>query len=286
MFPSDVMRNQYLDTIDTRTDKQVKDLLRNFLITSGSLGADESMVKQLLDSLQRKNGSFERLMEDEFCKRLLKGCLNGKTPPWEGNTWILDLLPDHPKFALDALNAYFLAHIQLLPDGRFAGLEDAMGLIRAKYVQSPKSSLLQSLQPYQFECLIDALYHEMGYSTSLTPKTYNGGRDVIAYKKDPGEREMLLVQCSTSKQKIGVEAARALLGVVSHEKATKGVFVSTSEFTREAKKLEKRNPRLELIGNKDLQQLLNEYFGSNWPKHVDFIISDSMLKMRRARKSN
>jgi restriction system protein len=77
-----------------------------------------------------------------------------------------------------------------------------------------------------------------------------------------------------------VEEARALLGVVSNEKATKGVLVSTSEFTSEARKLEKDNRRLELICNKDLQILLNKYFGPKWPQYVDSIIARSSTKKR------
>jgi len=231
--------------------------------------------------LEHDKYRFEELMKMEYYKRLFRGYLNGETAIWEGNTWIIDLLPLSPKLALDALHAYFLAHIQLLPDGRFQGLQDAMALIRAKFIETPQNSLLLSLDPYQFEHVIDALYTEMGYTTTLTQKTYDKGRDVIAEKKGVGEREKMLIQCRRTERSVGVEEVRALLGTVSNEKATKGVFVSTSEFTHEAKKLETENPRLELIGNKDLQVLLNSYFGSNWPKHVDFIISRSLSKLRK-----
>ena len=54
--------------------------------------------------------------------------------PWERVTWILDLLPDHLSKAVDALDAYFLAHIQFLPDGRMDGLEDAEAVIRQRYL--------------------------------------------------------------------------------------------------------------------------------------------------------
>lgn len=219
------MRDEYLETIHTRTDEEVINLLRNFLIPSGSLGADKWAFEYLMHCLKHDKDKFERLMEMEYYKRLFKGYLNGKTAIWEGNTWIIDLLPHHPKLALDALHTYFLAHIQLLPDGRFQGLQDAMALIRTKFIETPQSSLLLSLDSYQFEHLIDALYTEIGYTTTLTQRMYDKGRDIIADRKDVGEREKLLIQCRRTERNVGVEEVRALLGVVSNEKATKGVFL-------------------------------------------------------------
>lgn len=279
-FPTDSMRKQYLDSIQNRSENEVIDMLRNFLIPSGSLGADKYGFEWLMHCLKHDKERFEKLMETEFHKRLFRGYLDGETTIWEGNTWIIDLLPHYPKIALDALHAYFLAHIQFLPDGRWNGLQDAMAIIRAKFIQTPKSSLLSSLDPYQFEHVIDSLYMEMGYKTTLTRRTYDEGRDIIAVKEKPGEKEKLLIQCRRKKNNVGVEATRSLLGVVSHEKANKGVLVSSKGFTPSAKRFQNANPRLELLGNGDLQILLNTYFGSKWANHIDYIISKSMEKSR------
>lgn len=154
-----------------------------------------------------------------------------------------------------------------------------MAIIRAKFINiAHPDSLLLDLDPYQFEHLIDGLYAEMVYDTILTPRTHDGGRDVIAEKKDIGERERLLIQCKRIKKNVSVNEVRALLGVVSNDKATKGVLVATSKFTVSSKKLAKENSRLELISGKDLQPLLNKFFGSKWPTHLDFIISNSLSR--------
>lgn len=279
MFPTDAIRDQYLATIHARTDKEVIDLLRNFLITSGSLGCDKMTFEYLIYCMGQDKDTFNKLMEIEYYKRLLKGFFNRKEPIWEGNTWVIDLLPHSPKLALDALYAYFVAHIQQLPDGRWDGLNDAMALIRAKFIELVHPiSLLLSLDPYQFEHLIDTLYTEMGYVTSLTPRTHDKGRDIIAIREEVGEKEKLLIQCKRTKNSVGVKEARALLGIVSNEKATKGVLVSTSKFTGQAKKFVEENSRLELIGDKELQILLNKFLGPKWPTHIDFIISKSLSK--------
>jgi hypothetical protein len=41
-FPSDKLKSDYVATIGERTDGDVTDLLRKFLIPSGSLGSDQS----------------------------------------------------------------------------------------------------------------------------------------------------------------------------------------------------------------------------------------------------
>jgi Restriction endonuclease len=282
MFPTDNMRNEYLDSIHIRTDQEVINLLRNFLITSGSLCADKFTFEWLMSCLKNDREQFDKLMKKEHLRHLFRGYITGDTI-WEGNTWVIDLIPDYPKLALDVLHAYLYTFIGYLPDGRINGLEDAMAVIRAKFIETPRSSLLLSLDPYQFEHLIYALYKKMEYTTELTQRTHDKGRDVIAERKHAGEKERVLIECRRAERNIGVKEVRALLGVVSNEKATKGVFVSTSEFTPQAKKFEKENPRLELIGNRDLQLLLNRYFGSGWSRHIDAIISVYIPKRRTSK---
>jgi len=119
----------------------------------------------------------------------------------------------------------------------FLGGITSVSVIRAKFVENPRSSVLLSLDPFQFELLIDALYRKMGYKATLTQITYDRGRDIIAERECAGQREKVLVQCKRKEKNIGVEDVRALLGVVSNEKATKGVLVCTSEFIPEARKL-------------------------------------------------
>lgn len=276
-FPTDEMRDEYLETIHNRTEKEVIELLRNFLMTYGRLGTDARAMENLMCVLEQEKDRFDELMEIEHVRRLFRGFITNEDV-WEGNTWVIDLLPHYPKLALDVLHAYLLAHFQFLPDGKIDGMLDAMALIRAKFIETPQSSLLLSLGPFQFEHLICALYKKMGYNATLTPRTYDKGRDVIAVKTRAGERERLLIQCKRTERNVGVKEVRALLGVVSNEKANKGVLVSTSEFTPEAKKLENENMRLELIDSKDLQLLLNEYFGSRWSIYIDSIISGNVAK--------
>ena len=99
-FPTDEMKNQYLQTIRNRSDEEVKRLLRGFLICGGSLGVDSRLL-----SYWREDGSrlVQAVEKYEFAKRMLSD-----RHTWEGNTWVLDLIPSHPQEAISAINAYFL----------------------------------------------------------------------------------------------------------------------------------------------------------------------------------
>ena len=183
-FPTDALRGEFLETISSRRERDVRKVLSEFLISTGTLGADEFNARWRL-ATQGKGGVR---VDSEYERRLMlhHAGVEGVSP-WEGITWVLDLLPRHPREALAALSAYFLAHIQHLPDGRFTGLGDALAVIRARYIGTPASNkgklgFLLELTPREFEELVAALYTEMGYRTELTAEREDGGRDVLANK--------------------------------------------------------------------------------------------------------
>ncbi|AKB48816.1 putative endonuclease [Methanosarcina sp. Kolksee] len=278
MFPNDEIREKYLETINSRSEEEVIFLLRKFLITSGSMGIDNLNLCFLIECAKNNKKKFATLTKIEYYKRLSRSYIN-KQPVWEGITWVIDLLPHEPKHAINSLNAYLFAHIQLLPDERSQGLLDAIAIIRAKFMEmSHPREIFEAIDPYQFEHVVEALYYEMGYTTTMTKKTHDGGKDIIAERKEIGMREKILIQCKKQGKNVNVDKTRALLGVVSDSKATKGVLVTTAEFTPDSKKLVDQNNRIELIGNFNLQKLMNEYFGPKWPMHIDYIISESIKR--------
>lgn len=275
MFPSDKLKEEYLNTIQNRSVDDVKALVRYFLIPAGSLGKDESSLDYLLYCLKNDKENAKILLNFEYYKRLMQS-LDKKTQPWEGITWTLDLLPHNPRYAIESLQGYLIAHFQFLPDGRISGLSDAIAIIRAKFIESPYSpDFLNSINPYEFEHLVESLYYHMHYRTSMTRRTHDGGMDIIAERDQIGQRVRLLIQCRKSKNNIGVDKIRALLGVVSDNKASKGVFVTTANFTPDSKKMMKNTGRLELITLTDFQKLMNEYIGGNWQIRLDSLIIDS-----------
>ena len=262
-FPSEDFLRQYINRIEEFSEEDIKNLLRLLIVNTGSFGADEQNRQAYM--LQK---GYLNAYQSEYYRRLIE-----TDYAYEGLTWILDLLPRFPKQALQAIEAYFTAHLSSLPDNAIKGLSDAEVLIRAKYLQNNYSSdTLLELNPREFECLIAKLYEKLGYEVELTKATRDGGKDVIAVNKTPGKKEKLYIECKRYKTKVSVHWARALIGTLSTENITKGVLISPLGFTRETAKLANQNSRLELIGSQELLELLDQSLGKNWfdfiPKYI------------------
>jgi len=96
--------------------------------------------------------------------------------------------------------------------------------------------LLYDLHPWRFEELVAELLRAQGFEPTLTPRTRDGGRDILAARSDALGSLLYLVECKRygPKNKVGVEVVRAIHGVTNSERATKGVIVTTSFFTKNA----------------------------------------------------
>lgn len=274
-MPSEEMLEEYLFTIHNRTDDEVKNLIRKFLIHSGNFGMDKSNL-DIYNFCRKSNNDehkviFNDMSKSEYYRRLSEG-----EYAWEGITWILDLIPHHPQKAIYAINSYLFSHLSYLPDSAIYGLNDAMALIRAKFIEIKQPrALLLNLNPEQFEWLIEELYEKMGYRTELTPYHKDGGVDIIAEKDELGNKEKIFIQCKRYKNKIGVNAIRELRGVVIDQKVNKGVLICCSDFTRGAIK---EKASLELIGYKELNKLLNAHLGTYWYALLDRIFINKEIR--------
>jgi restriction system protein len=269
-FPTDEMKDQYLQTIQNRSDDEIKSLLRRFLISGGGLGSDSRLLSYWQEDPNRLVTAVEKF---EFAKRMLSD-----RHTWEGNTWILDLIPSNPHEAIAALHAYILAHIQWLPDGRWMGLSDAMSIIRARYCNyAHPSEVIMTISSRDFEILVAALFERIGYKIKLTQETRDGGYDILGIRVLSGLKEQIVVECKKHSQRIGVKAVRELCGVVESSRANKGVLVGMSGFTSNARQFARRS-RIDLIGWDNLCKLFNRHLGQDWPKNIDFIISLTKAK--------
>lgn len=118
---------------------------------------------------------------------------------------------------------------------------------------------LRTISPRQFEELIADLLRKSGYDVSLTPATRDGGRDVIAFKKQLVQNAMLFVECKryVPPTKVGVGVARELYGAVERARATGGIIATTSYFTRDAQEFASAVPyRLFLLNFDDINAWL------------------------------
>lgn len=105
-----------------------------------------------------------------------------------------------------------------------------------KYL-SKHPEYLRQLNPRKFEELIAEIVKKMGYEVSLTPKSKDGGKDIIALYKSPIGHQMFIFECKrySEENKVGVELVRGLYGVKTAENYNKAVLVTTSTFTKGAR---------------------------------------------------
>jgi restriction system protein len=286
-FPTDRVREEYLQSIDTEVEQDLDVVLRNLLIPSSALGLDYSNLEiyrtakdQEPEHAQARMivANFERSPHFRRVLRYFSGATDQL--PWEGITWVRYLLPHNPRVALQAIEAYLSAHSVFMSDHMIYALSDAEALIRSRYIGVPASSearrqILLGLTSRQFEQLVSHLYAEKGYATHLTPPTRDGGRDIEANMEGSGQREYLLIECKRYIKPVGVSLVRELLGTLSNERRTKGVLVTSSRFTAGARKLADQNFRIELISGLELVVLLNEFLGWSWPGRIEYFTRSS-----------
>jgi len=111
--------------------------------------------------------------------------------------------------------------------------------------------------PKGFEEFIAELFTRMGYSASTTPYSHDYGADVIAKKG----KETIAVQVKRYEpgSKVGVKDVNQVLGSMYRYKADRAILVTTSRFTRAARKLAGTAP-VELWNRVKLYENIERYF--------------------------
>ena len=116
------------------------------------------------------------------------------------------------------------------------------------------------LSPENWEELVAGAFQKTGYEVTLTPRSGDHGRDVIATKHGVGSVKILgSVKAYRPSNLVAYDDVRALLGVLSGERdASKGIITTTSDFPPNIEKDPFIGPflptRLELINGARLQQ--------------------------------
>ena len=127
----------------------------------------------------------------------------------------------------------------------------------AQISETPR--LVYDLSPRRFEELVAELYRRRGFEVQLTPSTGDEGVDVYAIRHDELGTSLTVVQCKrySAAKKIGVGLVRELQGTILNTGASAGVLLTTSFFTKGARRLEERfKYQLALHDYDSLQELL------------------------------
>lgn len=123
---------------------------------------------------------------------------------------------------------------------------------------------MRTMDPRKFEELIAELLRAKGYEIELTPRTRDGGFDIILVERGDLGSALTLVECKryAETQKVGVEIVRGLYGVVEAQHATRGLIATTSYFTKGAKAFRDQNEyRLSLADFDMVTKFLREWRG-------------------------
>jgi restriction system protein len=288
-FPTQAHRDAFFSGLRTRTDAEVKLLLRCFLVRTGSNPIDEFdadfTIQQIRSGALKAGGLSEHQR-----RHVLYAASGGKFPVWEGVHWVLDLLPHQPRRALDVLDAFTWARAMSLKDSYLSGLYDAEALIRAFYIASPLTSsmslsVLKSLSWRELEWLCGVLYEHMGFNVTVTPRSNDDGIDVLAVRETLGQRERVAVSAKQKAGAVGKADWRELLGAITDYRATRGVLVTTGPLESGVRKKEAQEPRIQVIEAGQLVEMLNEHVGSDWHRHVDRLMSELRRKQNKSDES-
>lgn len=125
--------------------------------------------------------------------------------------------------------------------------------------QNPK--IMYSFSSREFEKMVCELLEKQGYTVKLTKQTRDGGKDIIIVEKSFVGEFCIYVECKkySADNPISVKLVRELYGTVEAEKASAGMLITTSYFTKDAKEFtEKAKHRMTLRDYNDLVQELNK----------------------------
>lgn len=130
--------------------------------------------------------------------------------------------------------------------------------------------LMTRLSGYEFEEFVAHLLECMGYTARVTPRSGDGGVDVIAHRDRLGfEPPILKVQCKRKTDQTPRTEVDQLLGTLGEGEY--GLFISLGSFGRQSIELERNRPKLRLIDGEQFVELLLDHYGKLAPRYRSLI---------------
>jgi restriction system protein len=145
------------------------------------------------------------------------------------------------------------------PDDR---LEQAMAELR-QTVTAELLEMLSQVSPEYFETVVLDLLHKMGYGTNRNDllrvgRTGDGGIDGVISLDRLG-LEKVYVQAKRWQGSVGRPDVQGFYGALAGQRATKGVFITTSTFTQQAVEFAGSVERIVLVDGRKLADLMIEH---------------------------
>jgi hypothetical protein len=122
-----------------------------------------------------------------------------------------------------------------------------------KAQEAGSASDLLALSPREFENLVVEVYRSLNHQARRTGATGDHGVDVVVQTRG-GEKH--IIQCKRWRRDVGEPIVRDFYGVMQHEKADKGIIITASDFTPQAREWARGKP-LSLINGRKFLEVLN-----------------------------
>jgi restriction system protein len=145
------------------------------------------------------------------------------------------------------------------PDDRLSGvLTELRRTVAAELLES-----LASVSPGFFETVVLDLLHKMGYGASRSDLRRvggvgDGGIDGVISLDKLG-LEKVYIQAKRWQQAVGRPEVQGFYGALAGQRATKGVFITTSAFTSQAWDFAKSVDKIVLVDGRNLVELMIDH---------------------------
>lgn len=118
---------------------------------------------------------------------------------------------------------------------------------------------LQTMNGHEIECFLTELLQKTGFTVSGTPLNKVQGIGLIAYSQEPFYRGKYLINYSCNVASVDEKEVDDLIIDVLNNNANKGILITNSCFTQQAKELaESKN--IELIDGNELNEITERHF--------------------------
>ena len=221
------------------TSGSVIDLVTFYGYVSATDLATGQPIRPLLLQVSAKRELFSTFMLSELDPVACLKRLNALVSPHP-----YDLEPVQPTVDFDSLLTRF----------KFvAGMDVVAGL-------DSRPDVL-AMAPYEFEHLVRQIFEEMGMQAWNTQAIKDDGVDAVAVNNNAVFGGMCIIQAKRYRNAVGVEAIRALAGVMEDKHATKGILITTSWVTKDGHAFATRHGRIEIMECEHVKYLCKEHLG-------------------------
>lgn len=128
--------------------------------------------------------------------------------------------------------------------------------------------LLRAIDWKRFEEVCAEYFRLSGFRATTKSHGADGGIDVMLYEPNNQAQSAIVVQCKQWKRQVGPKAVRELLGVMTDMKAPRGVFVTSSVFNDEARRIAADN-RIQAVDGPMFLKLIQERFPAERKKLLE-----------------